>query len=64
MAQFVEHPTLTQVMISQFVGLSPALGSVLTAQGLEPAWDSVSSSLTTPPPLTLCLSLSLKKINI
>ena len=32
MAQSVRHLTLAQVMISQFVGLSSALGSVLSAQ--------------------------------
>ena len=35
-AQSVERPTLAQVMISPSVGSSPALGSVLTAQSLEP----------------------------
>ena len=59
-AQSVEHPTSAQVMISQFVSLSPALGSVLTAQSLEPASDSVSPSLSAPPLLMLCLSLCLK----
>ena len=65
MAQSVEHPTSAQVMIPRFVGSSPALGSVLTAQSLEPASDSVSPSLSAPPPLALCLSLSLSlsKIN-
>ena len=62
MAQLVKHPTLAQIMISWLVGLSPALDSVLTAQSLEPALDSVSPSLSAPPLLTLCLSLS--KINI
>ena len=47
---------LAQVMILWFVGLSPAAGSVLTAQSLEPASDSVSPSLSAPPPLVLCLS--------
>ena len=47
--QSVEHPTSAQVMISQLVGSSPALGSVLTAQSLEPASDSVSPSLSAPP---------------
>ena len=42
----------TQVMISQFVGPSPGLGSTLTPP--EPAWDSISFSLCPP-------SLSLKK---
>ena len=60
MAQWVKHQTLTQVMISRFVGSSPALGSVLTAQSLESALDSVSPSLSASPLLTLCLSLSLK----
>ena len=62
MAQSVKRPTSTQVMISQFVSSSPASGSVLTAQSLEPASDSVSPSLSAPPLLTLCLSLS--KINV
>ena len=63
-AQSVKCPTLAQVMISWFVGLGPASGSVLAARGLEPAWDSVSLSLSVslsaPPPLTLCLPLSQK----
>ena len=43
-AQSVECMTLAQVMISQSVGLSLVLGSVLTAQSLEPISDSVSLS--------------------
>ena len=58
--QSVKHLTSGQVMISRFVGLSPASGSVLTAQSLEPALDSVSPSLRVPPLLTLCLSVSQK----
>ena len=58
-AQSVEHPTSAQVMIWQFMGLSPTSGSVLTAWSLEPASDCVSSSVSAPPPLMLCLSLSL-----
>ena len=58
-AQLVERPTSTQVMISQSVGLSPTSGSVPTAQSLEPALDSVSPlSLTLP--CSCCLSLSQK----
>ena len=57
-AQLVKCPTLAQVMISRFVGLSPALSSVLTAQSLEPASDSVSIHLSAPPLLILCVSLS------
>ena len=64
MAQLPKHPTLAQVMISQFVGSSPVSGSVLIAQSLEPASDSVSPSLSAPHLLTLSLSLSVSKINI
>ena len=59
-AQSVERPTLAQVMISWCVSSSPASGSVLTAQSLEPVSDSVSPSLSDPPPFMLCLSLSQK----
>ena len=64
-AQSVERPIWAQAMISQFVGSSPASGSVLTAQSLEPASESVSPSLSAPPPLMLCLSQeqTLKKQN-
>ena len=54
-------------MISWFVGSSPTSGSVLTAQSLDPASDSVSSPLSAPSPtrsvplsLSLLSSLSLK----
>ena len=60
-AQSAKRPTLAQVMISWSVGSSPAWGSVLTAQSLEPVSDSVSPSLCDPPPFMLCLSVS--KIN-
>ena len=59
-AQTVKHLTSVRVMISRSVMSSPTLGSVLTAQSLEPASDSVSPSLYAPPPLMLCLSLPLK----
>ena len=59
-AQSVERPTSAQVMVSLSMSSSPASGSVLTAQGLEPALDSVSPSASTPPPLMFCLSLSVK----
>ena len=58
--QLVKCLTLTQVLISLLMSLSPALGSVLTAQSLDTASDSVSSSLCAPAPLMLCLFLSLK----
>ena len=61
----VEHLTSAQVMISQSVGSSPASGSVLTVQSLEPASDSVSLSLCPSPGHAVCVSLSLpQKINI
>ena len=59
-AQLVKRTTSAQVMISQFVSSSPVLGSVLTAQSLEPASDSVSPSLSAPSPLT-ALSLSVSE---
>ena len=61
MAQSVKRPNSAQVMISRFVSSSPALGSVLTAQSLEPVSDSVSPflSLPAPSPLVLCVSLFL-----
>ena len=63
-AQLVKCPTSDQVMISQLVGLSPASGSVLTAQSLEPGSDCMSPSLSAPPLLVFCLSLSQKSVNI
>ena len=63
-AQSVKLPTSAQVTISQFVGSSPASGSVLTAQSLETASDSVSPSLSLSLSLSalplLMFSLSLK----
>ena len=59
-AQSVECPTSAQVMISQSVSSSPTLGSVLMAQSLEPASDSVSPFLSAPSLLMPCLSLSQK----
>ena len=60
-AQSVERPTLAQVMISQFMSSSPmsspVSGSVLTAQNLEPASDSVSLS----PPLPRSCSVSVSQ---
>ena len=55
-AQSVGRPTTAQVMISQSVSSRPASGSVLRAQGLEPASNSVSPSLA---PSLLALSVSL-----
>ena len=58
-AQSVKHPTLAQVMISG-PWVQPHIGSVLTAQSLEPASDSVSPSLSLCPSPAHALSLSLK----
>ena len=58
-AQSIKRLTLAHVMISWFVSSSPASGSVLTAQGLEPASDSVSLSLCPSPAHSHSLSLSL-----
>ena len=55
----VKHPTLAQVIITRFMGSSPGLSSVLTAQSLEPVSYSVSLSLSlslsAPHQLALCL---------
>ena len=59
-AQSVERLTSAQVMISRSVSSSPTSGFVLTAQNLGPVSDSVSPSLSDPPPFMLCLSLSQK----
>ena len=59
MAQSVKRLALAQVMISRLTSSSPTLGSVLPAQSLEPASDSVSPFLSSSPLLVLCLSLSL-----
>ena len=59
-AQSVRRPTSAQVTSSRSVSSSPASGSGLMAQSLEPVSDSVSSSLSAPPPFMLCLSLSQK----
>ena len=64
-AQLVKHPTSAQIMISQFLSLSPALGSVLTAESLELASDSVSPSLCSSPTRALSVSkINVKKIKM
>ena len=63
MAQLVKRPTSAQVMISWFVVSSPTSGSLLTAQSLDLASDSVSPSLSLPFPCSCSVSLSLSKIN-
>ena len=59
-AQSVKRPISAQVMISWFVGLGLALGSVLTAQSMEPASDSVPLSLSVPLLHSCSVFLSLK----
>ena len=58
--ELVGRLALAQVMILWSVSSSPTPGSMLTAQNLERASDSVPPSLSAPPPLTLSLSLSQK----
>ena len=60
-SQLMSLSPMAQVMISWLMSLRPTSGSVLTAQSLELALDSVSPSLSALSPLTLCLCLS--KIN-
>ena len=55
-SQSLELQTSAQVMISWLVSSSPASGSVLTAWSLEPASNSVSPALSTPPLLSPSLS--------
>ena len=54
-AQSVKRPTSARATISRSVSSSPASGSVLSAQSLEPASDSVSPSLSAPALLTLSI---------
>ena len=61
-AQLVKRPTSAQVMISRFVGWSPASGCVLTAWSLGSASDSLSPSLSAPPLLTLSIKNKNKHI--
>ena len=59
-AQSVKLPTLAPVVISWSVGSSPMSGSVLTAQSLKPALDSVSPSLSLTLPHSCSVSPCLK----
>ena len=59
-AEWVKHPTSARVMISWFLSSIPSLGSVPSAQSLQPASHSVSPSFSAPPLLVLSLSLSQK----
>ena len=65
MAQSAKRPTLAQVVITPFMGSSPALGSGLTAHSMRLPWilcrsHSLSLFLSAPPPLVLSLSLKNK----
>ena len=59
-AQSLKRLTSALVMISPFMHSSPVWVCVLKAQSLDPASDSVFLSLSPPPPLMVCLSVSLK----
>ena len=70
MAPWVKRPTWAHgsghdltVRALEPVSSSPASGSVLTAQTLEPVSDSVSPSLSAPPPLTHTGVISLSTVN-
>ena len=60
-AQLVEHPISAEVMISQLVGSSSSSGSVLIAQSLEPASNSVSPPRCPSPAYTVFLFLKNKQ---
>ena len=62
-AQLVKCWTSAQVIVSSFMGSIPGLGSVLTAQSLEPASDCVSLSLPLLHLRVLSRSLSLSLKN-
>ena len=49
-----------RMIVSHLMSSSPTSGSVLTAQSLELALDSMSPSLSSPLPLSLSFSVSLK----
>ena len=63
-AQSVKRLTLAQVVMSQFMSLSPALGSMLTAQSLEPAAYSMSPFLSSfpSPAHSLFLKINVKNV--
>ena len=55
-AQLVEYLTSAQVMTSWCVSLTSWCVSWIPAASAEPAWDSLSPSLSATTPLALCLS--------
>ena len=63
MTQMVKHLTSAQVTISYLTvrEFKPPVGSVLTAQGLEPALDSVSLPLLCSYSVSFYLSLKNKE---
>ena len=63
MAQSVERLISAQVMISQFAGSSPALGSVLTAQSLELRILCLPLSLPLPDSCSVSVSFKTKHQN-
>ena len=63
-APLVKQPTSAQVMLSRLVSSSPGSGSVLTAQSLEPAFDSVCVCLSLSLPLLCSDSFSLDRKSV
>ena len=64
MAQSVKYLFSAQVMISWLMSLNPTSGSVLRAQSLESALDSVSLALCPSPTHALSLSLSTHALSL
>ena len=56
----VKRLTLAEVIISPFMSSDSMSGSVLTAQSLEPASNSVSPSLCTACTLSLSQEITIK----
>ena len=56
MPQSVKHLTSAQVMILMVREFESCIG--LCVDSMEPVWDSLSLSLSAPPPLNLSLCLS------
>ena len=64
MALSIEHPASAQVMISWFVGLSPASGSVLTTWDFGAGFRFCVSSLCPSPVRALSPSVSQKQVSV
>ena len=61
MAQMVKHPTLNFGLDNDLMVCDFKSCALLCADSAEPAWDSLSPSLSAPSPLSLSLSLKINK---